>query len=64
MQLFAETRLSLLCDPSKSRDLSRQITQNGAYNYAISSFSIYKNKDAIAIAGNTSPTSGTRIEGR
>jgi hypothetical protein len=32
--------------------------------YAISSFSIYKNKDAIAIAGKTSPTSGTRIEGR
>ena len=28
------------------------------------SFSIYKNNDAIATAGKTSPTSGTRIDGR
>ena len=33
-------------------------------NYAISSFSMYINKDAIAIAGKTSPTNGTKTEGR
>lgn len=32
--------------------------------YAISSFSIYKNNDAIATAGNTNPTKGTKIDGR
>ena len=29
----------------------------------ISSFSIYKNRKVIAIAGNTNPTKGTRMEG-
>ena len=32
--------------------------------YAISSFSIYRKSDAIAIAGNTNPTNGTKIDGR
>jgi hypothetical protein len=29
----------------------------------ISSFSIYKNNEVIAIAGNIKPTKGTKIEG-
>ena len=33
-------------------------------NYTISSCSIYRNKDAIVIAGNTNPTKGTKIEGK
>jgi len=33
-------------------------------NYAISSFSMYKNNDPIARAGKTSPTKGTKIDGR
>jgi len=33
-------------------------------SYDNCSFSIYKNNDAIATAGKTSPTSGTRIDGR
>ena len=32
--------------------------------YAISSFSMYKNSEAIAIAGKTSPTNGTKTEGK
>jgi hypothetical protein len=32
--------------------------------YAISSCSIYKNKETIIIVGNTKPTNGTRIEGK
>jgi hypothetical protein len=34
------------------------------FGYDNCSFSIYKNNDAIATAGKTSPTSGTRIDGR
>ena len=33
-------------------------------NYDNCSFSIYKKSDAIAIAGKTSPTRGTKIDGR
>lgn len=33
-------------------------------DYAISSFSMYKNNDAIAKAGKTNPTKGTKIDGR
>lgn len=33
-------------------------------SYAISSFSMYKNNDAIAKAGKTNPTKGTKIDGR
>lgn len=32
--------------------------------YLISSFSIYKNIEAIATAGNTSPTNGTKMLGK
>jgi len=38
--------------------------QSGWVFYDNCSFSIYKNNDAIATAGKTSPTSGTRIDGR
>jgi hypothetical protein len=33
-------------------------------NFYTASRSIYKNNNAMAIAGNTKPTVGTRIEGR
>ena len=38
--------------------------QNNTRIYDNSSFSIYKKREAIAIAGKTSPTRGTKIDGR
>jgi len=34
------------------------------FNYTISSFSMYKKREAIPINGKTRPTSGTKIEGK
>ena len=33
-------------------------------SYTISSFSIYKKREAIAMAGKTRPTNGTKIDGK
>jgi len=54
----------------READKAKQAWQNESrlqtrrFNYDNSSFSIYKKRAAIEIAGKTSPTRGTSIEGR
>ena len=44
------------------KEISLLLSQHSGYT--ISSFSMYKNSEAIAIAGNTRPTRGTSREGK
>ncbi len=55
----------MLSEIANSQKFSSQISVIVDFSsYSIADFSIYKKADAIAIAGKTSPTNGTKIDGK
>ena len=62
--MVLKSNLKILNQHSIVHDTYTILKRNLEYCYAISSFSMYIKSEAIAIAGKTSPTNGTKTEGR